>query len=122
VLTPTFALAVAVLARSRARVASMVVGVVVFGALTSAAKLVLAFTGLTVTAHINDPMTVLLGSIGTGSGGVSLARGMSDALALVVGWVQRGPSVLLDIVWSYHPVVMGMAALGVARRPRPLVV
>ena len=100
----------------------MVVGVVVFGALTSGAKLVLAFTGLTVTAHINDPMAVLLGSIGTGSGGVSLARGMSDALALVVGWVQRGPSVLLDIVWSYHPVVMGMAALGVARSPRPLVV
>ena len=124
VLIPTFALVVAIEARtvarglSLARGSSLLVGVVVFGALTVGARQALALVGLPVYAHINDPLAVLLGAAGSNGVADSLANAVADGLMAVTRWVQNAPSVLADTVWSYHPMVFSVAVVGCFQAPR----
>ena len=75
----------------------------------------LGFVGLTVTAHINDPLVVLVGRAGIedeSSARVGVA--LATAVELVKHWAGQVPSVLVDTMWSYHPLMIALAVLGFA--------
>jgi hypothetical protein len=118
VLIPTFAMVIAVQARTVARGSSLLAGVVVFVALTVGAKQLLAMIGLPVNAHINDPLAVLLGAAGSNGEAVSLANAVAAGLMAVTRWVQNAPSVFADTVWSYHPMTVAVAVVGCLHSPR----
>jgi hypothetical protein len=118
VLIPTFAMVIAVQARTMARGSSLLAGVIVFVALTVGAKQLLAMIGLPVNAHINDPLAVLFGGVGASGTPNSLANAASAGLMAVNRWMQNAPSVFADTVWSYHPVVVGVAVVGCLRGPK----
>ncbi|MBU6280406.1 MAG: hypothetical protein KGN78_14290 [Actinomycetales bacterium] len=120
VLIPTFALVIAVQARTGARGLSLLAGVVVFGALTICARQALALIGLPINAHINDPLAVLLGGEGASGTPNSLANAVSAGLMAVNRWVQNAPSVFADTVWSYHPIMVAVAVVGCLHASRPV--
>ena len=115
VLVPAFGLWLAIRHRCMPRAFTLLLGVAVFGALTFVVRQVLVFVGLTVTAHINDPLVVLFGRAGIED--VSSARvgvALATAVELVKHWAGQVPSVLVDTMWSYHPLMIALAVLGFA--------
>jgi hypothetical protein len=121
VLIPAFGLWLAVGHRCMSRAFALLLGVTVFGGLTFVVRQILGFVGLTVTAHINDPLVVLFGRAGIddeSSARVGVA--LATAVELVKQWIGLVPSVLVDTMWSYHPLMVALAVLGFASGPRNL--
>jgi hypothetical protein len=115
VLIPAFGLWLAVGHRCMSRAFALLLGVTVFGGLTFVVRQILGFVGLTVTAHINDPLVVLFGRAGIedeSSARVGVA--LATAVELVKHWAGQVPSVLVDTMWSYHPLMIALAVLGFA--------
>ena len=115
VLIPAFGFWLAIGHRCMSRAFALLLGVTVFGGLTFAVRQFLGFVGLTVTAHINDPLLVLLGRAtiedeSSARVGVALAT----AVELIRHWAGQVPSVLVDTMWSYHPLMIALAVLGFA--------
>ena len=115
VLIPAFGLWLAVGHRCMSRAFALLLGVTVFGGLTFVVRQILGFVGLTVTAHINDPLVVLFGRAGIedeSSARVGVA--LATVVELVKHWAGQVPSVLVDTMWSYHPLMIALAVLGFA--------
>jgi len=115
VLVPAFGLWLAIGHRSMSRALALLLGVAVFGGLTFVVRQILGFVGLRVTAHMNDPLVVLFGRAGIedeSSARVGVA--LATAVELVKHWAGQVPSVLVDTMWSYHPLMIALAVLGFA--------
>ena len=115
VLIPAFGFWLAIGHRCMSRAFALLLGVTVFGGLTFVVRQILGFVGLTVTAHINDPLVVLLGRAGIedeSSARVGVA--LATAVELIRHWAGQVPSVLVDTMWSYHPLMIALAVLGFA--------
>ena len=115
VLVPAFGLWLAIGHRCMSRASALLLGFTVFGGLTFVVRQILGFVGLAVTAHINDPLVVLLGRAGIedeSSARVGVA--LATAVELVKHWAGQVPSVLVDTMWSYHPLMIALAVLGFA--------
>ena len=115
VLIPAFGLWLSIGNRRMSRALAVLVGVAVFGVLTFTVRQVLGFVGLTVTVHMNDPLVVLFGRAGIeneASARVGLA--LASVVEMAKHWVGQVPSVLVDTMWSYHPIMIALAVVGFA--------
>ena len=121
VLIPAFGLWLAIGQTRVSRALALLLGVAVFGALTFMVRQVLGSIGLTVTTHMNDPLVVLFGRVGIEHEiSTSVRNALASTLELATHWSGQIPSVLVDTMWSYHPLVVTLAVLGFTSRSRQL--
>lgn len=113
VLIPAFALWLTVGYRRMSSAVALSLGIAVFSVLTFAVRQALESVGLRVTAHINDPIVVVLGRAGIEKvNATQVGSALASGLDLAGHWVSLVPSVLIDTMWSYHPLMIGLAVLG----------